>query len=163
MTKIGRQKVQPEKFGEYVNNLWSAFTLLESKQQIRLLFKDLLSHTEYTMLTKRLEIARRLLVNQTYEIIKTELKVTDNTISRMNNILSMGGQGLRLAHQKLSVMELKTLRKQKKYLSHLNNPWLKKIQRKTLLGTALKASSIAADKFISKKLKQHSAIKKLEQ
>jgi hypothetical protein len=62
MTKIGRQKVQPEKFGEYVNNLWSAFTLLESKQQIRLLFKDLLSHTEYTKKPEKRSERRNILM-----------------------------------------------------------------------------------------------------
>lgn len=85
MTKLSRRPL-PKEFGDYVNNLWSAFTLLDSKADIRLLFKDLFTHTEYKMFAKRLEIARRLEGNQTYEQIKTELGVTSGTISNVNNI-----------------------------------------------------------------------------
>lgn len=157
MAKVSKKKIQSEKFGEYVNNLWSAFTLLESKQQIRLLFKDLFSHTEFTMFTKRLEIARRLLTDQPYEIIKQELNVTDGTISHINNILNTQGQGLKLAHQKLSALEAEKLKRQQNYNKQLENPWLNKIKRKTLLGVALKVGAVEVDKIISKKLKQRSA------
>ena len=162
MTKISKRKIQPQQFAQYVNNLWAAFTLLGSKQQIRLLFKDLLTPTEYTMLTKRLEIARRLLYGDDYETIKREVSVTNDTISNLSKILANQGDGLRLAHKQLSNLENKLKKQNKVQQRNLENPWLKKINRKTLLGTALKAGVIMLDEKISESLKKSSAKKQLE-
>lgn len=101
MTKLSRRPVDPEKFGHYVNNLWSAFTLMDSKEDIRLLFKDLFTHTEYKMFAKRLEIARRLLESGSYLDIQKEMSVTANTVTRVSNVLSTKGDGLRKAHGKV--------------------------------------------------------------
>src|SRR3989338_10389899 len=102
MTKLSKLNLDPKDFSHYINNLWSAFTLMDSKEDIKLLFKDLFTHTEYKMFAKRLEIARRLLAGQTYEEISNELKVTNHTISTISNILQRDGGGLKIAHQKLS-------------------------------------------------------------
>src|SRR6185369_1853668 len=101
MTKLSRKLLDPEKFGHYINNLWSAFTLMDTKEDIRLLFKDLFTHTEYKMFAKRLEIARRLLSQETYYDIQKAMNVTSHTVMRVNDRLSERGEGLRLAHKKL--------------------------------------------------------------
>ena len=162
MTKIAQRKIQPQQFGQYVNNLWSAFTLLESKQQIRLLFKDLLTPTEYTMLTKRLEIARRLLNNNSYEIISREVSVANNTICNVSKILTVNGDGLRLAHKQLSNLERKLQKQNQTMIKNLENPWLKKIHRKTLLGTAINTGVIILENKISRAVKKSSAKKHLK-
>src|SRR3989344_7798085 len=105
MTKLSRIPLDPKDFDHYVNNLWSAFTMMDNKEDARLLFKDLFTHTEYKMFAKRLEIARRLLAGQTYEEIKQALKVTSRTINNISNILSSAGIGLRKADQKLYDLE----------------------------------------------------------
>ncbi len=161
MTKLSRRHLDPINFGQYVNNLWSAFTLMDSKDDIKLLFKDLFTHTEYKMFTKRLEIARRLLEGQTYEQINKELNVTARTITGINNTLATAGNGLRKAHDKLNALEEKDLAKQKEITKNLENPFRQKTQRKTLGGTLLKVGLIALDKKISKKLKQRTAKKSL--
>src|SRR3989344_7900865 len=156
MTKLSRKQMDPEKFGHYVNNLWSAFTLMESKEVIRLLFKDLFTHTEYKMFAKRLEIARRLLEKESYEDIQKALSVTSNTVSRVNNILSEKGEGLRKAHEKLTWMENKYFARQREQNKNLENPFRAKIKAhsKTALGAMLKAGVKGLDRAISKKLKQ---------
>lgn len=159
MTKLSKKPVDPENFGHYVNNLWSAFTLMDSKQDIRLLFKDLFTRTEYKMFAKRLEIARRLLEAETYENIQQALKVTPSTINRVNTVLAEKGDGLRKAHNKLGLLEEKYLAKQREITKNLENPFRRKAQRKTLLGTVLKAGVIQLDKTISRKIKQSSAKK----
>lgn len=146
-----------EKFGYYVNNLWSAFTLMDSKDDIRLLFKDLFTHTEYKMLAKRLEIARRLLQKDSYQSIQRDLSVTPNTINRVSNVLMEKGEGLRKAHQKLDELEEKYFKKQKEITKNLENPFQTKTRRKTLLGTALKVGISQLDKAISQKLKHRTA------
>jgi uncharacterized protein YerC len=157
MTKISRKKLDPEIFGEYINNLWSAFTLMDSKDHIRLLFKDLLTHTEYKMFAKRLEVARRLIENQTYECIEKDLKVTPGTIAKINNILNNNGQGLIHAHHKLLYMENKLLKEQREHQKNLENPFRRKAQRHTVLGEGVKAGIRTLDKFVSKKLKERTA------
>lgn len=74
MTKLSKRLLDPKDLGLYINNLWSVFTLLDSKDQVRALFRDLFTHTEYKMFAKRLEIAKRLLEGQTYEEISQNLR-----------------------------------------------------------------------------------------
>jgi uncharacterized protein YerC len=105
MTKISRKPIDPKELGFYINNLWSVFTLIDSKDEIKLLFKDLFTHTEYKMLAKRLEIARRLIDSNTYESIMQNLKVTERTISNVSNTLERDGRGLHIAYNKLSDLE----------------------------------------------------------
>jgi TrpR-related protein YerC/YecD len=164
MTKLSRKILDPEHFGRYINNLWSAFTLMESKEDIRLLFKDLFTHTEYKMFAKRLEIARRLMTGERYDDIKKQLNVTANTISRINNILNEKGDGLRKAHGKLEQLEEKYLAKQREHTKNLENPFRKKIKDhgKTVLGELLKGGIKELDKTILKKLKQRTAKRALQ-
>lgn len=145
-----------------MNNLWSAFTLLDSKADICLLFKDLFTHTEYKMFAKRLEIARRLEGNQTYEQIKTELGVTSGTISNVNNILMRQGEGFRRAHQKLSEHETKQQKARAEQTKNLMQPLRAKIKRRTALGVIAKAGMRAIDAELRKHGKAHSAAKQYE-
>lgn len=153
MTKLSRKVTDPAKFGHYVNNLWSAFTLMDSKADIRLLFRDLFTHTEYKMFAKRLEIARMLLQKESYLSIQQELNVTANTVTRVSNVLSEKGEGLRKAHGKL-------VKAEEKY-AHKESPALPRLHRRTVLGTALKAGIVAVDKKISKTLKERTVRKEL--
>lgn len=163
MTKLSRKPIDSADFGHYVNNLWSAFTLMDSKDDIRLLFKDLFTHTEYKMFAKRLEIARRLMDQERYEDIQRDLHVTPNTINRVSNLLVERGEGLRKAHKKLQQIEAKRVERGKEYLKNLSDPFRKKLRRKTLLGQTIKAGAIILDRAISKKLKQATAKKVLQE
>lgn len=107
MIKLSRKQLKIRDFSFYINNLWSAFTLMDSKEEIRLLFRDLFTHTEYKMFAKRLEIARRLIARQSYEEIIKALNVTPNTITKISNILSESGEGLRIVDKKLNALEEK--------------------------------------------------------
>lgn len=161
MTKISRKHLDSDAFSEYVNNLWSAFTLLSSKDDIRLLFKDLLTYTEYVMLTKRLQIARLLLAGATYEYIIKKLKVTARTITSVQSVLNTKGDGFRKAHKKLYDLEDEHRRKESNRLKDISNPFRIRVQRKTLLGQALKVGIGQLDKTITKRIRHRSAKKYL--
>ncbi len=150
MPKITHLQTSIPEFGHYVNNLWSAFTLLTSKNEIRELFRDLFTHTEYKMFAKRFEIARSLLMGQSYQDIRSRLHVTDRSISAVSNILSDRGDGYRKAHDRLLSMEEKLKRKPNRR---------SKFSRPTVLGAAIKAGLFLADKEITKRLKVRSARK----
>ena len=153
--------MDPAEFGYYINNLWSAFTLANSKEDIKLLFKDLFTHTEYKMFAKRFEIARRLIAGQTYDVIRKALNVTPGTIANVNNILSERGDGLRRADENLEKIENSLLNKQRERQKNLENPFRQKAKTKTVVGTLLKAGVFALDRKISKKIKQKTAKKVL--
>ncbi|MDP2934111.1 MAG: Trp family transcriptional regulator [bacterium] len=156
MTKLSRKNIDSSVFGHYVNNLWSAFTLMDTKEDIRLLFKDLFTHTEYKMLAKRLEIARRLLVSQGYQEISRELGVTSRTITVISNVLAVQGEGLRKACAKLAAIG-KEIRSSKRTMAL--SPI--KIAKSTVLGAALRAGAVAADRKIKNVLKHRSAKQEL--
>lgn len=161
MTKLSKKPLDPENFGHYINNLWSVFTLLNTKEDIRLLFKDLFTHTEYKMFAKRLEIARLLMQGERYEDIQLGLNVTAPTITRINNVLSEKGDGLRKACEVLERLEEKYLRLQRQRTKHLENQFAAKLGRKTLGGALIKAGLKAIDKKITQKSSERSASKEL--
>jgi len=161
MTKLSRKYTVPQNFGHYVNNLWSAFTLMDSKDDIRLLFKDLFTHTEYKMFAKRLEIARRLIVGQSYEEIMRGLNVTSRTITNISNILMIQGMGLRKADNKLKEIEKRHQEYRNKRQNRLENPLRREISGSKVLPNLLKIGISDFDKVISKRIKNRSAQKDL--
>lgn len=163
MTKLSRKPLPVEHMGYYINNLWSAFTLAGSKEDIKLLFKDLFTHTEYKMFAKRLEIARRLLSGDRYEDIKKILNVTEQTIAKISNALIEKGAGFRKTHELLLEVEQEYENQRKQQEQNLANPFLYRVKarQKILLGQALRAGVKALDKKIIKGIKYRSAKKLL--
>jgi len=58
-------------------------------------------------------------------------------------------------------LEEKYLERRRERTKNLENPFRQKTQRRTILGALMKARVLAADKTISKKLKQKTARKEL--
>lgn len=159
MTKLSKLGLDPKDFGLYVNNLWAAFTLMDTKDDIRLLFRDIFTHTEYKMFAKRLEIARRLLEGQKYELISDDLHVTQGTIAQVSNILAQRGEGYRNVHVKLTDLENKLEKKKSQYQALLERRVRRKTRGETFLPDALILGAELATDFISKKIKKSSAKK----
>lgn len=137
--------------------------MANSKEDIKLLFKDLFTHTEYKMFAKRLEIARSLLRELRYEDIKNYLNVTEHTIAKISNILEQKGDGFRKTHAELSKLEEEYIKKQRQINKDLQNPFSKKARSgsRTLLGQAVKIGLKAVDAKISKNIKRRSAAQQL--
>lgn len=153
--------MDPVNFGHYVNNLWSAFTLMDSKEDIKLLFKDIFTHTEYKMFAKRLEIARRLLKGESYENIMNELNVTSNTITKINNILANQGYGLRKADNKLSKLDNVYHKERQKRMAVLQGKAWPKYSGSDGLPLLVQAGAEIAGKVIKQTIKRRSATKNL--
>lgn len=161
MTKLSKKPIDPSNFGHYVNNLWSAFTLMDTKDDIRLLFKDLFTHTEYKMFAKRLEIARRLLTGENYESIMRALNVTSRTITNINNLLMVQGDGLRKADSKLKELDRRYQDYRNKKQDRLENPLKRDYPGSKVLSQLIKVGAVALNKAVTKKIKKHSAQKDL--
>ncbi|MBI2607563.1 MAG: helix-turn-helix domain-containing protein [Candidatus Doudnabacteria bacterium] len=155
MTKLSKIPLDPKDFGLYVNNLWSVFTLLDSKEDIRFLFKDLFTHTENKMFTKRLEIARALLEGETYDQISERLKVTKHTIASVSNTLARDGNGFRVAHAKLLDLEKQHQRRREKRQDYLEGKkrW-PKFREQVLVEELAKAGARHVSKYIRRKKKR---------
>ena len=76
--------------------LCEALTSIRKKEEAAQFLADLLSPQELEMLAKRLEIAKLLIDGDTYDTICGKLKVSHNTIARVNAWLTLSGGGFRL-------------------------------------------------------------------
>ncbi|MBI3952472.1 MAG: hypothetical protein HY336_00775 [Candidatus Doudnabacteria bacterium] len=161
MTKLSRLNLDPKDFGYYINNLWSVFTLIDKKEDIRLLFRDLFTHTEYKMFAKRLEIARRLLEGQTYEEISSDLKVTEHTIATVSNTLARDGKGLRVAHAKLQALGKAYQARRDKYQDFLERKRFPKFREQVLVENLAKAGLRGARNVIRGAIRKSTGKKQL--
>lgn len=107
MTKVSRVIIDPRHFDLFLNNFWNLITLLENKEEVKKFLKDVLTHTEMKMLVKRIQIAKMLVEGYSYRDIRNYVKVTDETISKISNILGIGGEGLKIAIEHLQKIEKK--------------------------------------------------------
>lgn len=84
--------------------------------------KDLMSPQEAGMLAKRLKIAEMLMEGKNYNQINNVLKVSSNTISRVNEWLKLSGEGYRLAIQRI--------KKESNSSSRKENPSWRELKKK---------------------------------
>jgi TrpR-related protein YerC/YecD len=107
MTKLSRNPVDSKRMGYFINNFRNAVTLLENKEEVKEFFKDIVTYTEIRMLSKRLQIAKMLLEGYDYQTIKRYVKVTDSTISKINDLLRKNGTGIKAAVEYLQKIDEK--------------------------------------------------------
>ena len=85
------KKVQEELFIKFARSI----AALRGATEIGQFLKDLLSEVEVLMFARRLQIAELLIEGLTYEQIKKEMKVSKNTIARVQTWLDLYGEGYR--------------------------------------------------------------------
>lgn len=95
-------RVNPRNLGskdkmKYLDLLWTSIAQLETRNEVKQFFKDLLSQSEAIMLARRIEIAKRLIEGQSYGDISRELKVGTDTICRVQRWLTSGFGGYKKA------------------------------------------------------------------
>jgi len=91
-------RAQPQLFSKeertkILDELWTIIALLESKEEVKNFFKDLLSETEALMLARRIRIAKLLLSGASYDEIRQKLGVGDATIAQVHRWLQGGFGG----------------------------------------------------------------------
>lgn len=107
MPRVSQIQIEAKRMGYFISNLWNVVTLIESKEEAIQLFKELLTPTEVRMLAKRIQIAKMLLEGHKYDTIKSHARVTDSTISSVNNQLNFGGGGYNKIVNRLITLEVK--------------------------------------------------------
>ncbi|MFA6097824.1 MAG: YerC/YecD family TrpR-related protein [Candidatus Paceibacterota bacterium] len=102
MSKVDPRKINIDAKKKYLDLLWSSIAKLATRGEVEIFFKDLLSESEALMLSRRIEIARRLLNGESYDSIARELKVGMDTINRVQRWLIAGSGGYKKAIEKIS-------------------------------------------------------------
>lgn len=78
---------------DLLDELWSMVILLNTKEEVKNFFKDLLSETESIMLARRIRIARFLLEGKSYDEIQEVMKSGPGTIAGVHRWLQGSNQG----------------------------------------------------------------------
>lgn len=97
MAKFSKaHRLPKEKKQKVLLELCTALVMVKKLQEAAKLLGDLLSDQEIEMVGKRLQIAKLLLREKTYEEIMEDVKVSAPTIARVNLWLQQAGEGFRM-------------------------------------------------------------------
>jgi TrpR-related protein YerC/YecD len=84
-----------------LGDFYSAVSLLNDREEVKMFFKDLLTLSEITMISRRIQIAKMLLKSETHENIRKKMHVGFSNITQVEKWLNNGFGGYKLAIRKL--------------------------------------------------------------
>lgn len=93
MGKIKPKSIPARELYRLLDEFYSIVTLLESKEEVKNFFKDLLSTSETVMIARRIQIAKLLMAGSSYETIKSEIGAGFATIGNVQRWLDAGFGG----------------------------------------------------------------------
>ncbi len=105
MTQVSRRVLSKKVEEKMFSLFFKSLAQLSNPADIQKFLVDLLSPSEQTMLAKRLAIAILLIKGYQYETIKSILKVSQETIARVNMVLNYQGEGYKISVQKIITEE----------------------------------------------------------
>lgn len=88
---------------KHVDQLFEAILKIESLEEAYRFFDDLMTVNEIQSLAQRLEVARMLTKNYTYNQIESETGASTATISRVKRCLNYGNDGYKLALNRVGI------------------------------------------------------------
>ena len=86
---------------ESIDTLFRAILSLENLDECYRFFGDLLTVQEVSAFAQRLQVARMLSENATYETIRAEIATSSSTITRVNTELRYGSGGYKMVLDRL--------------------------------------------------------------
>lgn len=93
MPRVQPKTIPTEERTKLLDEFWTMIALLETQEEAKNFFKDLLSATEALMLARRIQIAKFLLQGKSYETIRESLKTSYVTIAAAHRWLQGGFGG----------------------------------------------------------------------
>lgn len=109
MPRVQPKTLSQEERANHLGEFWTMIALLESREEVKQFFKDLLSETEALMLARRIQIAKLLLSGMGYEYIQRKLRTSEATIASVHRWLQGGFGGY---ERSLGRLQKEILRKQ---------------------------------------------------
>ncbi len=90
---------------QQVDDLFEAILALENMEECYRFFEDICTIKEINAIAQRLEVAKLLKQNKTYNEIEGQTGASTATISRINRSLNYGAEGYKLVLKKLGISE----------------------------------------------------------
>ncbi|WMM23887.1 YerC/YecD family TrpR-related protein [Tissierella sp. MB52-C2] len=90
---------------DQVDGFFEAILLLENREECYRFFEDICTIKEIQAISQRLEVAKLLKTNKTYNEIEAETGASTATISRINRALNYGSEGYNVVLKKLGIIE----------------------------------------------------------
>lgn len=87
------------------DSLFEAVLKLENLEECYRFFEDICTIKEVQAIAQRLEVAKLLKQNKTYNEIEAETGASTATISRINRSLNYGADGYKIIFEKLGIIE----------------------------------------------------------
>lgn len=92
---------------DQVDSFFEAVLLLENKEECYKFFEDICTIKEIKSISQRLEVAKLLKANKTYNEIEAATGASTATISRINRSLNYGVGGYDIVLEKLGLIDEK--------------------------------------------------------
>ncbi len=89
---------------ERTDFLFEAILSLETEEECYRFFEDICTIKEIQSITQRLEVARLLIDNQTYNEIENMTGASTATISRINRSLNYGADGYEIVFKRMGLL-----------------------------------------------------------
>lgn len=129
MSRKRVSKINPKELHRILDEFWTMVALLETKDEVKSFFKDLLSASESVMLARRIQIAKLLLVGLGYDAIEKRMGAGPTTIASVHRWLQGGFGGYASAIPKLEkeiARREKVAEKQQEESVPLSSAWMRK-------------------------------------
>jgi len=95
----------PKIKSEQVDELFEAILKLENKEECYRFFEDICTVKEIQAISQRLEVAKMLKADKTYNEIEETTGASTATISRINRALNFGADGYNLVLRRLGIID----------------------------------------------------------
>lgn len=87
---------------EHIQELLQTILSIQDIDECRAFFSDLCTMQELNVFSQRLQVAKRLLAGETYEMIRSQVPVSSSTITRISTELQFGAGGYRSVLDRLN-------------------------------------------------------------
>lgn len=115
MSRMQPKSLSKQELNEFFEEFWTMVASLETKDEVKNFFRDLLSETEALMLARRIRIAKLLLRGISYEDITKTIRASEGTIAHVHRWLQSGFGGYKTSLPRLEqILEKKILAEKKK-------------------------------------------------
>ena len=129
MPRVQPKSLSREELSEFFEEFWIMVASLETKDEVRNFFRDLLSETEALMLARRIRIAKLLLKGTSYEDITEAIHASEGTIAQVHRWLQSGSGGYRVGLPRLEQIlkqRIKAKEKKREQMIPYSFAWLKR-------------------------------------
>jgi len=129
MPRVQPKRIASEERHALLDEFWTMIALLESREEVKNFFKDLLSETEALMLARRIRIAKHLLEGYGYDAICQKLRTSPLTVASVHRWLQSGFGGYEKSLPKLKqelARRSEVYRKKTEQHIPYSGEWLKK-------------------------------------